>query len=122
MNISFVNNVVVDDIEVDQTGINYEKTIFRIYNDGDGGVINSSANDFSHCEAETVASAVAGSTGRFTIRDSGSNFGSISHQYENNSVIDIQKMELGNDGKIVIWKTLTDGNAKSADIIIDPSR
>ena len=122
MNISFVNNVVVDNIEVDQKGVNYEKTIFRIYNDGDGGVINSSANDFSHCRAETVATAVTGSKGRFTIRDSGSNFGSISHQYENNSVIDIQKMELGNDGKIVIWKTLTDGNTKSADIIIDPSR
>ena len=30
-------------------------------------------------------------------------------------------MELGDDGKIVIWKTLTDGNKKSADIIIDPA-
>ena len=122
MNINFTNNVVVDNIEVDQVGINYEKTIFRIYNDGNGGVINSSANDFSHCEAETVASAVKGSKGRFVIKDSGSNFGKISHQYENNSIIDIQKMELDNDGKIVIWKTLTNGNTKSADIIIDPSK
>ncbi len=122
MNINFVNNVVVDNIEVDQTGINYEKTIFRIYNDGNGGVINSSSNDFSHCEAETVATAVKGSTGRFTIKDSGSNFGNISHQYENNSIIDIRKMELNNDGKIVIWKTLTDGNTKSADLIIDPAK
>ena len=122
MNINFVNNVVVDNIEVDQVGINYEKTIFRIYNDGNGGVINSSANDFSHCAAESVAEAVKGSEGRFVIKDSGSNFGTISHQYENNDVIDIQKMELTKDGKIVVWKTLTNGNTKSEDIVIDPAK
>ena len=122
MNINFVNNVVVDNIEVDQVGVNYEKTIFRIYNDGNGGVINSSANDFSHCAAESVAEAVKGSEGRFVIKDSGSNFGTISHQYENNDVIDIQKMELTKDGKIVVWKTLTNGNTMSEDIIIDHAK
>ncbi|MCR4921938.1 MAG: hypothetical protein K5945_09605 [Bacteroidaceae bacterium] len=120
MNVSFVNNVVVDNIEVDQVGINYEKTIFRIYNDGCGGVINSGANDFSHCEAESVATAVEGSSGRFTIRDSGSNFGHISHQYRGNSIIDIQKMERDGDGRIIIWNTLTNGDSESTDTVIQP--
>lgn len=121
-NFNFSNNVVVDNIEINQTNVQYEPTIFRIYNDGNGGVINSSNNDFSHCQAKTVASAVNGSTGRFVIRDNGSNFGSISHQFQNNSVIDIKKMELSDDGKIVIWNTLTSGNKKSADIIMDPTK
>lgn len=121
MNINFVNNVVVDNIEVDQVGINYEKTIFRIFNEGEGGIINSSSNDFSHCEAETVAEVVNGSNGRFIIKDNGSNFGNISHQFQNNQVIDIQKMELNPEGKIVIWKTLTKGNEKSSDIILHSS-
>lgn len=121
-NISFSNNVVVDDIEVDQTNVQYEETIFRIYNDGTGGVINSNNNDFSHCKAKTVAAAVTGSKGRFTIKDNGSNYGSISHQFQNNSVIDIQKMEVNSNGKIVIWNTLTNGNVKSEDKIIDPSK
>ncbi len=121
-NFNFTNNVVVDDIEVDQENVQYENTIFRIYNDGTGGVINSNANDFSHCKAKTVASAVSGSTGRFVIKDNGSNFGNISHQFQNNTVIDIKKMELRDDGKIVIWNTLTNGNRKSADIIMDPAQ
>lgn len=120
-NFNFTNNVVVDDIEVDKEDVQYENTIFRIYNDGYGGVINSNSNDFSHCKAKTVASAVSGSTGRFTIKDNGSNFGNISHQFQNNTVIDIKKMELNEDGKIVIWNTLTTGNQKSVDIIVDPN-
>lgn len=122
MNINFVNNVVVDDIEVDKVGITYEETIFRIFNDGEGGVINSAANDFSHCEAKTVASLVNGSKGRFLIKDNGSNFGNISHQFENNSVIEIRHTEVDEDGRLIIWKTLTDGYAKSADIILDPTK
>lgn len=122
-NINFCNNVVVDSIEVDYHDVNYEKTIFRIFNTSDGtGVINSSGNDFSHCKAQTVASAVNGSKGRFTIKDNGSNFGNISHQFQNNSVIDIQKMEVGPDGKITVWNTLTNGNSKSVDTVIDPNK
>lgn len=122
-NINFSNNVVVDEIEVDQYNVNYEETIFRIYNTSkSNGVINSNSNDFSHCKAKTVASAVKGSTGRFVIKDNGSNFGDISHEFTNNSVIDIQKMEVGADGKIRIWNTLTNGNVKSVDTIIDPNK
>ena len=122
-NFNFSNNVVVDSIEVNQPVSYYEKTIFRIYNTSNStGVINSNANDFSHCKAETVAAAVTGSSGRFTIKDNGSNFGNISHQFQNNSVIDIKKMEVAPDGKIVIWNTLTNGNTTSKDLIIDPNQ
>lgn len=122
-NINFSNNVVVDDIEIDQYNINYEETIFRIYNTSkSNGVINSNSNDFSHCKAKTVASAVKGSTGRYVIKDNGSNFGNISHEFTNNSVIDIQKMEVCADGKLKIWNTLTNGNVKSVDTIIDPNK
>ena len=123
LNFNFSNNVVVDSIEVDQPVSYYEKTIFRIYNtSNNAGVINSNANDFSHCKAETVAAAVTGSSGRFTIKDNGSNFGKISHQFQNNSIIDIKKMEVAPDGKIVIWNTLTNGNTTSKDLIIDPNQ
>lgn len=123
LNFNFSNNVVVDSIEVNQPVSYYEKTIFRIYNTSNNmGVINSNANDFSHCKAETVAAAVTGSSGRFTIKDNGSNFGNISHQFPNNSIIDIKKMEVAPDGKIIIWNTLTNGNTKSQDLIIDPNQ
>jgi len=122
-NFNFSNNVVVDSIEVDQPVSYYQKTIFRIYNTSSNmGVINSNANDFSHCKAETVAAAVTGSTGKFTIKDNGSNFGKISHEFQNNSVIDIQRMEMAPDGKIIIWNTLTNGNTTSKDLIIDPNK
>lgn len=122
-NFNFSNNVVVDSIEVDQPVSYYQKTIFRIYNTSNNmGVINSNANDFSHCKAETVAAAVTGSTGKFTIKDNGSNFGKISHEFQNNSVIDIQRMEVAPDGKIIIWNTLTNGNTTSKDLIIDPNK
>lgn len=122
MNINFVNNVVVDKLELNQDNVSYEETIFRIYCNDECGIINSAANDFSHCEAKTVAAVVNGSKGRFVIKDNGSNFGNISHQFESNSVIDIRHTELDDDGRIVIWKTLTDGNSKSADIILDPTK
>lgn len=122
MNINFTNNVVADEIELDQTNVSYEKTVFRIFNDGEGGVINSGGNDFSQCRAETVASLVNGSKGRFVIKDAGSNFGNLSHQFENNNVIDIRHTEVDPEGKIIIWKTLTNGFSKSADIILDPTK
>ena len=122
MNINFVNNVVVDSIEIDQQNVNYEKTIFRVYNNGVGGVINSVGNDFSCSKAETVAEVVPGSDGRFTIKDTGSNCGRLSHEFRNNSVLDIQKMEVLPDGRISVWQTLTDGDTPSRDIIYDMRR
>lgn len=121
-NFSFNNNVVADKIENNQTDVKYEPTIFKIYNDGESGVINSNGNDFSRCEATSVATVVSGSTGRFVIKDSGSNFGNISHRFTKNTVLDIQKMEVGENGKIIIWNTLTTGNRSSEDIIIDPTK
>ena len=120
MNFNFVNNVVVDSIELNMPRLEYEKNIFTINCNDDAGVINSTGNDFSHCKAKSVVGIVKGSTGRFTIKDSGSNFGNISHVLRNNSVVDIQKMEVRPDGKIVIWNTLTDGDTNSMDVVVDP--
>lgn len=118
MNINFVNNVVVDSIEIDQQNVQYEKTIFRIYNNGKGGVINAYGNDYSWSKAETVAEVVPGSDGRFVIKDTGSNCGKLSHTFRGNSVLDIQKMEVLPDGRIAVWQTLSDGDTPSQDRIV----
>lgn len=121
-NITFSNNIIVDDVETDQVDVNYEETIFRIYNTSEeNGVINSNSNDFSHCKAKTVAAAVTGSEGRYVIKDHGSNYGDISHEFQNNSVIDIQKMDVLPNGQLIIWNTLTNGDEKSVDTIVDPN-
>lgn len=61
---------------------------------------------------------VPGSDGRFILKDTGSNCGNLSHTFRNNSVLDIQKMEVLPDGRIAVWQTLTEGDAPSQDRIV----
>ncbi|MEE1347646.1 MAG: hypothetical protein U0K36_07175, partial [Bacteroidales bacterium] len=120
---SLIGNVVADEIG-DVTGTNrqYETKLFSLFVAKIGEcTIVSEGNDFARCKASVAFSAVDGSSGTnsFVYKDTGSDFGGMSHRLWHN-IFDVQKMEVLPDHTIKIWNTYSDGSAASQDIIFNP--
>lgn len=122
---SLIGNVVADETgDVAGTDRLYEEKLFSLFVQARGEcTIISEGNDFARCKATTAFSAINGSAGigSFVYKDSGSDFGNMSHVQWHN-LFDVQKMEVLPDHTIKIWNTYSDGNAASQDIIFNPTQ